>query len=1333
MKQDNNLVRSAADLERKYDFQSIVILKRNYETQSQNLTKVENELNSFVNAITKDLTNLQDQVDGNITTWFLNGIPSLENDPANKWETEADKNNHLGDLYYDQSTGYAYRFSLADSIYSWVQLKDSDIAESLALANSAKDTADSKRRVFITQPTPPYDVGDLWIKDEELYRCQLSVAAGLFKDNDWIKAVKYTDDTVANRVDDDLKVLSGSVLEIKNSVDEHSIKITQTTELLNQESEKIGLLSQSISEVQQTAKEYRIELNTTNKNVTELQDNLNTTNSNLSKTNENVSNLDKKIDGVSASFDDFKDNEYIKSIENLQDQIDGAIQFWNGAEIPTVNNYPANEWTTENDKNNHRADIYTVIEDVEGELKQGKSYRFDKVNGTWQWIELTDNELSAVQALAEKAQKSAEQAQTTANEANDRSKENSNSITKLQETDVELKLGLDNIDARVQTTETITQGLKITDEAQGNELVLKDSAGMNVLDLRIDGNTKQDSREGINQLMSFEKDERSYFRDITDINSDTYFYKATPLEDNWIKFECDMTGFTESGAKYINTFINADKIPNLKPSTKYTIVCEFRNINITALSEGLFIGKTAAATDLIFDKSITYTSSDIETGLKKLLCTTYDELPNDHMALRNFVGLRAGDKFSFELRVSVLEGDWTNKDYTYESYGASPSPEFPSKIQNVKGITNLMPTNEFTLTKNNQRTIDLYFDEPLEPGDYTVLWKVKDMNGLTSQSISMGWAFHGDDASVGALPNIYNGTSTTSYIRTITQSANRIYAYISNDAPETATITITDLTVVKGNKQKRCVPYGTWLPLKVTGKNSYNYKDTTNVNADVIVDDDGWITVTYDNSNGGANRWINYFTDNLDLKENTQYNIFLETKGASSSSKADYIAVTTSQLSSNDGQFSREWAVKFNDLGTEYKVLNNILTTKENFISNNRTGLRTIITALAGSRSSITFRISVLEDLSITPETFNYQPYKSETVNIDLNKYDQNHVVGSYELCLLDSVKDEINIKDNKAILTKRIGEYICTGDESVNVEVNTQSSFIRGRFAIADSTKATSRQPIISNYFKYGLTGYKVGTAFTINGYFYLQLPEEYTTNEQYRQWLKERYEEGNPVKIQYLLEEEQNIDLGEYELGTFKGTNYITLLSDLETEMYCRYVRQNDIQDVYQSKEDMNDYYNRVETDTRIQLSADSIKNSVEEVKTLVDENGQSIAEVKNQVEQTITSTNAQLEIINETLENGVTKLKNTLVDINVQGINVATNVSKVASLMGNNVFAIKENSATGKYLAFFGYDEAEKKSKAQMDNLLVTNYFTAGYHRTEKFTTDEGEKRTGHFYNG
>lgn len=272
MKQDTNLVRSAADLERKYDLKGISSLKQNYELQKEGLNKVENELTDFVNVATESLKGLQDQVDGNIATWFFNGVPILDNYPANEWVTDDDKSNHLGDLYYDQDTGYSYRFALTDGVYSWIKLTDSDITKALAIANAAKDTADTKRRVFVEQPTSPYDVGDLWLKNEELYRCQISIGKGeSFKESDWIKATKYTDDTVANRVGDDLTVLSGSVLEIKNSVDEHTVQITQTTQLVNEQGERVGTLEKNSSAMQQTAQEISSQVAQTNVVVKDLE------------------------------------------------------------------------------------------------------------------------------------------------------------------------------------------------------------------------------------------------------------------------------------------------------------------------------------------------------------------------------------------------------------------------------------------------------------------------------------------------------------------------------------------------------------------------------------------------------------------------------------------------------------------------------------------------------------------------------------------------------------------------------------------------------------------------------------------------------------------------------------------------------------------------------------------------------------------------------------------------------------------------------------------------------------------------------------------------------
>lgn len=193
---------TAEDIIRRYDLEEIKRSKKAITTLNDNLTKTNTNLENYVKEVLEDISDLQDQVDGNISTWFFSGIPTLENSPAVDWVTEQDKINHLGDLYYDKDTGYAYRFSLENNVYSWLKLTDSDVTEALALANAAQDTADSKRRVFVTTPTPPYDVGDIWFKDNaDLYRCRASRSSGEYNEVDWIIATKYTDDTYAMNVE----------------------------------------------------------------------------------------------------------------------------------------------------------------------------------------------------------------------------------------------------------------------------------------------------------------------------------------------------------------------------------------------------------------------------------------------------------------------------------------------------------------------------------------------------------------------------------------------------------------------------------------------------------------------------------------------------------------------------------------------------------------------------------------------------------------------------------------------------------------------------------------------------------------------------------------------------------------------------------------------------------------------------------------------------------------------------------------------------------------------------------------------------------------------------
>lgn len=227
LKQDRNGVRTAQDLERKYDFAG---MKQAVKQSVEGINKTNTKLEDFINTTLGNLDDIHDQLDGNITTHYYSGVPTLLNPPASEW-SESEYANHVGDLYYDRDTGYAYRFLLDGETgeYKWCELMDNDIAEALALANAAKDTADSKRRVFVVTPYPPYDNGDLWINNREIYICQISKGNGeVYVDNDFIVATKYTDDTLATQVGDNLEIVRGTVTTIQESVDFVKIELETT-------------------------------------------------------------------------------------------------------------------------------------------------------------------------------------------------------------------------------------------------------------------------------------------------------------------------------------------------------------------------------------------------------------------------------------------------------------------------------------------------------------------------------------------------------------------------------------------------------------------------------------------------------------------------------------------------------------------------------------------------------------------------------------------------------------------------------------------------------------------------------------------------------------------------------------------------------------------------------------------------------------------------------------------------------------------------------------------------------------------------------------------------
>lgn len=178
------------------------------------------KLADYANTVTYSLSGLQAQIDGQIESFFYDYEPSLQNKPASEWTSTEERKKHEGDLFYWKSTGYAYRFMQDGATWKWQMIQDNDISKALAQAEKAQDTADGKRRTFVIQPSPPYDIGDLWSQDDgDILTCVVARAKGsVYASSDWKKLNKYTDDTTANKALEAAALAKNMTLQLSNEM-----------------------------------------------------------------------------------------------------------------------------------------------------------------------------------------------------------------------------------------------------------------------------------------------------------------------------------------------------------------------------------------------------------------------------------------------------------------------------------------------------------------------------------------------------------------------------------------------------------------------------------------------------------------------------------------------------------------------------------------------------------------------------------------------------------------------------------------------------------------------------------------------------------------------------------------------------------------------------------------------------------------------------------------------------------------------------------------------------------------------------------------------------------
>ena len=165
-------------------------------------------LNDFINGSYKDtITNITTQIDGKVESWFQ------DNDPSENW---TNKDEHLGDMWYKPSTRdlCCFRITITSNghisrrNYVWTKIEDSKAIEAYEAASKAQETANGKRTVFVAEPKPPYQIGDLWVDGKELRRCITAKNSGTYVATDWAIAVYY--DNTKTTIDGGI-VTSGTI------------------------------------------------------------------------------------------------------------------------------------------------------------------------------------------------------------------------------------------------------------------------------------------------------------------------------------------------------------------------------------------------------------------------------------------------------------------------------------------------------------------------------------------------------------------------------------------------------------------------------------------------------------------------------------------------------------------------------------------------------------------------------------------------------------------------------------------------------------------------------------------------------------------------------------------------------------------------------------------------------------------------------------------------------------------------------------------------------------------------------------------------------------------
>lgn len=730
--------------------------------------------------------------------------------------------------------------------------------------------------------------------------------------------------------------------------------------------------------------------------------------------------------------------------------------------------------------------------------------------------------------------------------------ETSSSITKI-----ELEQG--RITSKVSSVEQSVENItKIEGTAEGKNIYIDDASAEPLIDIMLEGESQQATRSGKNLLDN----------------------TATTKISNGITFTVNSDGTV------------------LVDGTNDTSANSSLVINRYDLSPGTYIlngcpsGGASNTYRLAIQETGSYSilgSIDIGNGSREF---TIDTTTSVQIAIFIQKGLTINNLlFKPMLREATIADD------TYEQYGASPSPDYRSKIENLEG-ENICPSlnttrtiNGVTFTKNKDGSITMNGTATAEANypinvntttnTRTVLLKANSKYRMLSNYESGKYT-----TQVFYLKN--NATTyASSLIETVEETKAGMYIRVYKDAVlENVTIYPQ---ITKGEEYKPYVPYNS-LEFKDVGSNVLELsKGTVTLNGVTLTSDGETITI---NGTVSGNYPAVKLTNGLKAATSleTLVNNYISERVAQLEDIKDctiqsIISGGSSTFTPYIGSYNKTVRELWYGIGTPAKTI--------------QTSSTSLIAIYLGGKGSTYNNYKIKIGINKGTVAKAYEPYKQQTECFPLSE-GQKLYKNSY---LAD---DGIHHKRNQVVLDG-------SDDEGWTLFNSKKNSYKLSNFINGNGNDNSFNYPILSNYFKSdtqanvfeGVKNTIQALGGNVNG-LYISFGKDSDINSVslLRTFLKAKYDAGTPVIVEYELAEEEIVPYTEEQKAAweklrhftlFKGINNITSTANAK----ITYVRDNGLSDTYETKRNVKEnHYTKIETDSQISQTADSIKESVKAI---------------------------------------------------------------------------------------------------------------------------------------